>query len=370
MLKKIKIAQIVGKLYGGGVEKVVFNYCRAINKERVQMDVFYDEDSTVNPPEDLIKAGVKFYKIPPYQKLWEYIPKLYHLLKTNDYDIIHSNLNTLSVFPLFVAKLAGIKIRIAHNHSVPSKNEGLRTILKYMLRPFSKVYANQYFACSEKAGRWLFGNKTYDSGKVKFIPNAVFFKKFNQKISQSTKQKLGINDNTLVVGHVGRLTFAKNQLFLIDIFSEIHKKNKNSILLIVGDGEKLSAVKNKIKEKRLENVVKLIGQSNNPEKYYSVMDVFILPSYFEGLSMATIEAQLGKVPVLVSEAVPNEAKISNCFNQLSIAEGPEKWAETALKIAGSEVVVLDSGEKYNIYKAVDVLYNQYKNMLEQVKSVP
>ncbi|MBB1110189.1 glycosyltransferase [Limosilactobacillus sp. pH52_RY] len=363
-MKKIKIAQIVGKLYGGGVEKVIFNYCRVINNDQIQMDIFYDEDSTVSPPRDLIEKGIKFYKIPPYQKIWKYIPKLYFLLKNNNYDIVHSNLNTLSVFPLFVAKHAGIKCRIAHNHSVPSKNEGFRTILKYTLRRFSKLYANQYFACSEKAGRWLFGNRTYEAGKVRFIPNALFFNKFNQKISEDEKRKLNINNKSIVIGHVGRLTFAKNQLFLIDIFNEIHKKNKNSSLIIIGDGEESTAIKDKIKKLNLDNDVKLVGQSTNPEKYYSVMDVFILPSYFEGLSMATVEAQLGKVPVIVSNAVPKEANISNQFYQLSINESPKKWAEIALNVAGEKVVMSQYGKMYNIYRAKQILIDQYKNMID------
>lgn len=362
-MKKIKIAQIVGKLYGGGVEKVIFNYCRVINNDQIQMDIFYDEDSTVNPPRDLIEKGIKFYKLPPYQKIWKYIPKLYFLLKNNNYDIVHSNLNTLSVFPLFVAKHVGIKYRIAHNHSVPSKNEGFRTILKYTLRRFSKLYANQYFACSEKAGRWLFGNRTYEAGKVRFIPNALFFNKFNQKISEDEKRKLNINNKSIVIGHVGRLTFAKNQLFLIDIFNEIHKKNKNSSLIIIGDGEEATAIKDKIKKLNLDNDVKLVGQSTNPEKYYSVMDVFILPSYFEGLSMATVEAQLGKVPVVVSNAVPKEANISNQFYQLSINESPKKWAEIALNVAGEKVVMSQYGKMYNIYQAKQILIDQYKNMI-------
>lgn len=366
-MRKLKVAQIVGKLYGGGVEKVVFNYCRAIDKNKVQFDIFYDADSTVEPPKDLINSGINFYKIPPYQKLWKYIPRLYSLLKKNDYDIVHSNINTLSVFPLFVAEMAGVKIRIAHNHSVPSKNEGIRTIMKYSLRPFSKTFANVYFACSEKAGRWLFGNKEYARGNVTFIPNAIYFNRLRQKMSKEQKKLLGIGKNTLVLGHVGRMTFAKNQLFLIDIFKKVHQVQPDSILIIVGDGEYREKIEEAIRENHLVDCVKLIGQSSNPEMYYSAMNVFILPSYFEGLSMATIEAQVGGVPVVVSQAVPPEADISNQFYQLSLIDSSKKWANKAIDVSHNTVKLSKKGEIYDISKSASRLYEQYRQLVENTK---
>lgn len=366
-MRKLKVAQIVGKLYGGGVERVIFNYCRAIDKNKVQFDIFYDADSTVQPPKDLVNSGINFYKIPPYQKLWKYVPRLYSLLKKNDYDIVHSNINTLSVFPLFVAKMAGVKIRIAHNHSVPSKNEGIRTIMKYSLRLFSRTFANAYFACSEKAGRWLFGNEEYEKRKVTFIPNVIYFNKFRQKMSKKQKELLGISNNTLVLGHVGRMTFAKNQLFLIDIFKKVHQVQPDSVLIIVGDGEYREKIEESIRENQLADCVKLIGQSSNPEVYYSAMNVFILPSYFEGLSMATIEAQVAGVPVVVSQAVPPEADISDQFYQLSLRNTSGQWANKAIEVSHNTVKLSEKGEIYDISKSASRLYEQYKQLVQNPK---
>ena len=147
-----RIAHIAGKLANGGVENVIFNYYRAIDKEKIQFDIFYDEDSTCNPPEELIALGARFIKIPPYQKLWRYIPSLIKELKKGNYKIVHSHLNTLSVFPLFAAFCARVPIRIAHNHSVPAGNEAARNLLKNFLKLFSNVFATNYAACSERAG--------------------------------------------------------------------------------------------------------------------------------------------------------------------------------------------------------------------------
>ena len=152
----VRVAQIMGKLWAGGVEMVVFNYYRAIDKNKIQFDFYYDADSTVEPPQDLLDMGARFYKVPPYQNLPQYISKLKKCFIKNHYLIVHSHLNTLSIFPLFVAWMCNVPIRIAHNHSVPSGKEPQRDVLKYFLRIFARVFPTEYFACSEKAGRWMY----------------------------------------------------------------------------------------------------------------------------------------------------------------------------------------------------------------------
>lgn len=215
----IRVAQIMGKLWAGGVEMVVFNYYRAIDKSKIQFDFYYDADSTVEPPQDLIDMGARFYKIPPYQKLPQYIRELKKHLKENQYLIVHSHLNTLSVFPLFVAWMCRVPVRVAHNHSVPSGKELKRDALKYFLRIFGRVFPTDYFACSEKAGRWMFGNRNYDAGKVVVIKNATDFERFraDEETIEKLKKQLGLNDK-FVIGHIGRFTFAKNHEFLLDVY--------------------------------------------------------------------------------------------------------------------------------------------------------
>lgn len=234
----IRVAQIMGKLWAGGVEMVVFNYYRAIDKSKIQFDFYYDADSTVEPPQDLIDMGARFYKIPPYQKLPQYIRELKKHLKENQYLIVHSHLNTLSVFPLFVAWMCRVPVRVAHNHSVPSGKELKRDALKYFLRIFGRVFPTDYFACSEKAGRWMFGNRNYDAGKVVVIKNATDFERFraDEETIEKLKKQLGLNDK-FVIGHIGRFTFAKNHEFLLDVFKKISDIRNDAVLLLVGDGE-------------------------------------------------------------------------------------------------------------------------------------
>ena len=175
----IRVAEIVGKYIGGGVEAVVLNYYSFINKNRIQFDFICDSDSTDIPYKQIESMGGRVILIPPYQKLFKYQKELKKVLKEGNYQIVHSHLNALSIFPLRAAKRAGIPIRIAHSHSTSNKKEWKKNLIKNILRPFSKVYANKYMCCSELAGRWLFGNKEYDKGTVYLLNNAVDIDNYN-----------------------------------------------------------------------------------------------------------------------------------------------------------------------------------------------
>ena len=348
----------------GGVEAVVFNYYREINKSEVQFDFYYDADSTVEPPQELIDMGARFIKNPPYQRIWEYIPFLIKSFRQSKYRIIHSHMNTLSVFPLFAATVAKCPIRIAHNHSVPGNDNWLRNTLKYILKIFSKCFATDYFACSEKAARWLFGDAEYQNGNVTVIRNAIDFNKFD--ISREVRSKLitDLNlENKFVVGHIGRFTYAKNHKFLIEAFSKIKALREDAVLVLVGDGEMRKEIENWIHQFGVENEVILVGKTMEPEKYYSVMDVVLMPSFFEGLSMATIEAQISGVPTIVSDAIPAETNISDGWMQLSLEKTDSEWAEKAVQFASQEVVLADNSKHYNIELEVDNLLQYYKKVI-------
>lgn len=366
--KPIRIAQIMGKLCAGGVESVAFNYYRAIDKSRYQFDFYYDADSTVEPPQDLIEMGARFIKIPPYQKLNEYLKILKKYLKDNNYQIVHSHLNTLSVFPLYAARCAGVPIRIAHNHSVPGGNEVYRNLAKNTLKYFSKVNATDYFACSEKAGRWLFGDKDYNSGKVFVMKNAIDFSQYNRPVQETIEitQKLNL-ENKFVVGHVGRFTFAKNHKFVIEVFNEILKKRANAVLLLVGDGELHKEIVDQVHSLNLDSHVVMTGKVSDPQKYYAVMDVLILPSVFEGLSMTTIEAQAAGKNILISQAVPKEAVISDGCHYMDEGSSVTDWAVTAINVADKKIEYDHHKADYDISNAVKKLEQKYDQLLKRAK---
>lgn len=356
----LRVAQIIGKMWAGGVETVVFNYYREMDHNKVQFDFYYDADSTVKPPKDIVAMGARFYKLPPYQRLWEYMPKLKKYLINNNYSIIHSHLNTISVFPLFVAWILKIPVRIAHNHSVLGGNEWKRNCFKLILKQFSKFFATHYFACSEKAGRWLFGNKSFDKGQVLIVNNAINFDKFiiSEKTISSIQNKLLLK-NKIVIGHVGRFTYAKNHIKLLNIFNEIYKKNNNACLLLVGDGELHNNIIEKVKELGLTGQVICTGKVSDPEVYYPLMDLLILPSYFEGFSIVSIEAQISGIPVLVSDVVSKEVCISNACKYMDLKEDDKKWAKQAYNMIGMKVKLFPECYKYDIKKCAPKLQGWY-----------
>ena len=331
--KPIRVAQIIGKWIGGGVEAVVMNYYRHIDRSKIQFDFICDEDSNNIPYEEIESLGGKVILILPYQKVFKYHKALKRALKEGNYKIVHSHINTLSVFSLFAAKCAGVPVRIAHSHSTTNKKEKKKNLLKQILRPFSKVFATDYMCCSEPAGRWLFGNKEYDKGNVYLLNNAIDLDKFkyDEKIRNEKRNELNIDDDTLVIGHVGRFVEQKNHRFLIDIFNEVHKEKENSILMLVGQGPLMEEIKEKVKTLGLEKNVMFLGQINDVKDLYQAFDVFCLPSLYEGLPVVGVEAQATGLLCLFSDEMTKETKVLDTTEFLSLEQGQKKWANAILK---------------------------------------
>ena len=329
----IRVAQIIGKWLGGGVESVVMNYYRHIDRTKIQFDFICDEDSTNIPYGEIEKMGGKVILIPPYQKVFKYHKKLKEVLKSGGYKIVHSHINTLSVFSLFAAKCAGVPVRIAHSHSTTNKKEKKKNLLKQVLRPFSKVFATDYMCCSELAGRWLFGNQEYDNGNVYLLNNAIDLDKFkyDEEKRKEKRKELNIEDSTLVIGHVGRFVEQKNHRFLIDIFNEVHKQRENSILLLAGQGPLMEEMKEKVKILEIEDSVKFLGQRNDINELYQAFDVFCLPSLYEGLPVVGVEAQATGLLCVFSDDMTKETKVLDTTEFLSLNQSVEEWANDIVK---------------------------------------
>lgn len=324
----IRIAHIVGKWLGGGVEAVIMNYYRHIDKDKIQFDLICDEDSTDIPYEEIEKLGGKVILIPPYQKIFKYIKELTQVLREGKYKIVHSHINTLSVFPLYAAKKAGVPVRIAHSHSTTNKKEWKKNLMKLVLRPFAKVFATHYFACTEHAGRWLFGNKEFEKGNVYVLNNAIDLQKFkyDEQIRKSKRKELKIKNSTFVIGHIGRFVDQKNHKFLIQIFKEFVKLNEDSLLLLAGQGPLMEEVKKQVEELGLTKKVLFLGQRLDANELYQAMDYFALPSLYEGLGMVLIEAQCAGLPCIASTEVPEIAKVTENVDFVPLSESPDKWA--------------------------------------------
>lgn len=335
--KTIIVAQIIGKITRGGVESVINNYYFNINHSHINFDFFVEKNSPYPPLDELIKQGATIYYISSPKHPIKHIKELLHYFKKNRYDVVHVNLNTLSIFALFAAKVANIPIRINHSHSTTSRQEPIRNMMKRILSLFSHFFCTDMFACSKEAGEFQFGKKAILNNKVTIVPNGIDISKFAYSSTKRKfiRDKYKISENTIVFGTIGRCEKQKNQLFLIKLFALFHKKNPHSMLLIIGYGSLLEKLKRLVKRINISDNVLFLGAIDNPENYYSCMDVFILPSLYEGFGVSLLEAECNGLPSLVSNALPNSICL-NYTKKLSLKEKPEKWINAMFNLSKIE----------------------------------
>lgn len=364
----IRVAEIVGKWVGGGVEAFIMNYYRHVDKTKIQFDFICDSDSTDIPYNEIESLGGKVILIPPYEKVISYHKELKKVLRDGNYKIVHSHINTMSVFPLFAAKCAGVPVRIAHSHTTTSKIEKKRNILKLILRPLVPLFATDFFACTEHAGRWAFGDKRFDKGNVTVINNAIDVEAFsyNEDLRKSKRNDLNITEDTIVIGHAGRFVPQKNHEFLVDVFNEYHKTNRNSILLLVGQGPLLETISQKVLQLGLQNAVIFLGQRTDLNELYQAFDVFLFPSIYEGLGMVAIEAQCAGNLCIVSTEVPKIAKSTKNIEFIDLNDDAIIWSkhiEKAIKNHKREEhkkEISDNG--YNIVIEISKLEFEYMTL--------
>lgn len=361
MVYPVRIAQIVGKMNGGGVEAVVMNYYRHIDRRKVQFDFLVDSDSTLIPREEIESLGGRVFEIPPYQHVAEYQRELQRLFKEEGWKIVHSHINALSVFPLRAAKKAGVPVRIAHSHSTSGKGEHAKNALKAVLKTQSNRYPTHRFACSRFAGEWLFGKAAH----FEVVYNAIDLDhfRFNAEARAQARADLGLAGNQFAIGHVGRFTAQKNHTFLIDVFTEIAKRRDDAVLLLVGTGEAGASVKALVNERGLTDRIKFLGQRSDVNRLYQAFDAFVLPSLYEGLCLVGVEAQVSGLPCLLSDAITREVDVTGECTFLPI-DTPVEWADAICSLSkksyeGRKSTSLDSFANYNIDQQADWLSRRY-----------
>lgn len=341
--KKIKILQIAGgfrknvngKVVSGGVPSFLNNYYSKIDRNRFHFDFLAIRNQCFEPyREGFEKTGSKLYAFDiqsdGMKRFFLTIKKLSKFLKDSQYDAVHINMG--SFFPVLTcamaAKKAGVKNVIAHSHSsgIFSKR---KKILIDLLSPMLTLFADKYCACSLEAAQNLFSKRIIKNNKYQIIRNAIDVDKFNfdRNIRDDMRSELGY-DKELVIGHVGRFVEVKNHDFLIDFFAEFNKKNPNSKLLLLGNGELKSKIKNKVDQVGLKDQVIFKGQQNQVHRYYQAMDLFVMPSLVEGFGIVAIEAQSTGLPCYLSSQIPNEVKITNLCKTFDLKESPEYLAKT------------------------------------------
>lgn len=326
----VRVLHVVTTMNRGGLETMLMNYYRHIDRQEVQFDFLEHRDTKSDYDQEILSLGGKIYRLP---KLNPFSISYHRKLNTffhehQEYRIVHVHQDCLSSIALKAAYQKHVPVRIAHSHNA-SQDKNLKYIFKrYYMKKIPK-YATHLFACSKEAGDWMFLGKNYQ-----IVRNAIDTKKFlfDEGKRWYVRKKLGIPDFKLVVGHVGRFNFSKNHDFLIDIFYEIQRINENSVLLLVGVGDLEQSIKEKVDKKGLSQKVMFLGKRSDVNDLMQAMDIFIFPSNYEGLPVTLVEAQAAGLPIIKSDHVSNQCKITPYIYTLSLNSSPYDWANKAIQI--------------------------------------
>jgi glycosyltransferase involved in cell wall biosynthesis len=312
----------------GGIESFVLNYLRHFERGKFQFDILcYNEQPAYF--RELTEIGCRVFIIPGRKKYFSCRIKTKKMLRENDYTIIWTNICSLS--DVLILKLAigyKIKRRIVHAHNANNNLNIINNILhKYNKRRIDK-YATDFWACSHEAAKFFYPQHILESKKVKIIHNAIDVKKYKFDVASREEKREELNiANRFVVGHIGRFCYQKNHEYLVRIFHEIHKLDESSILLLIGDGELFESVKRKVRLLGLSDCVLFLGLREDIPALLHAMDVFILPSRFEGLPIVLLEAQAASLYSFVSTEITNEGSITNMVSFVDLYFSPRQWAE-------------------------------------------
>lgn len=360
MVASIRVAHVMGKMVGGGLESVVMNYYRHIDRSRVQFDFIVDGDSTLVPRGEIESLGGRVFTVPPYQHVFAYQRALTALFREQGWTIVHSHENALSVFPLCAARRAGVPVRIAHSHSTSGKGEPMRNAMKWILRRFSNVYPTHRMACSRHAGEWLFGK----GAEFDVLYNAIELDRFrfNPHVRAEVRAELGIPDGVLAVGHIGRFVAQKNHVFLLDVFEGVVRGGLDAVLVLAGDGPLRSEVECRVRELGLSDKVCFLGQRGDANRLYQAFDVFCLPSLYEGFGIVAVEAQVSGLPCVLSTEVPVEVGVGGECLFFDLKESIDCWVDAVEHVAERGDRFFSPTEKlrdYDISYAASILGDRY-----------
>lgn len=337
-VKQVKVLYFVDRMLRGGIQSLVIDWVSRFDKKKIHVDFLLLDDGNKYELEDKLKElGCKVYKLKgiwirnPFDYI-KYAKAMNNFFREHhDYKVVHMHSSSKNYMVLKYAKKYGVPIRIAHSHNAGFQtNSKMKTIVGNIFKKNLLKYTTDYFACSKLAGEWLFNEDIVKSDKFKVIHNGVDLKKysFNDKIRNDIRKKYNIDNNTIVMGHVGRFVEQKNHKFLISIFKEYNEINKNSILLLVGEGILMNEIKEDTKRLGISSKVIFTGYKSNVNDYMQAMDVFVLPSKFEGLGLVLIEAQASGLPCFTSkDVVPNDAKVSDLLTFINLNNNAKEWAE-------------------------------------------
>lgn len=345
--KPIRILNLFTIMDRGGAETMVMNYYRHIDRSKVQFDFMVHREQRGAYDDEIEALGGRIYRAPSVRPWTAHSYKqqagmFYH--NHPEYRIIHSHMSELGYYDFVEAKKAGVPVRIAHAHNRPHGID-LKTPMRWYYKTKMLPYITHMFMCGEESGEWLFGKKNKD--RFIMLNNAIDSEKykFDEEKRKYVRNSLGISEQT-VIGHVGRFDVQKNHRFIIEVFCEVLKQCRDAVLILIGNdtGDISDSIHALVEKSGISDNVRFLGVRDDVPDLMQAMDVFLFPSLFEGLSLASVEAQAAGLPILISDKVPIECKKTSLVYTMPLSSPANLWAD--------EVIRLSKMPRQNTYREI------------------
>lgn len=360
----IKVLQLVVAVNDGGIEKLLYDYYSNMNSDEIVFD-FAINDTERGILEDPLKSrGSKIYRYVKFRKNFlGAVKDINSIIDKGDYDVIHSHLGNRAFLSLIHAKRKGCKVVISHCHSAYEKENLLQLLFRKVTTEITKRNSDYLFACGKDAGKWMWGTNS----EYRVMKNAIQIEKFNfdKQARDILREDLGIIDKQVFLC-VGRLSEQKNQERLVDIFYEYQKEEDNSVLLLVGTGDKLESIREKIRQYSIEDKIKILGVRTDVNRLLSAADIYILTSKYEGLPISVIEAQCSGLSCVLSDAITREVALSENVRYCSLDDTNSTWVKAIKEVFSKPLknrcdgvnIVRSAG--YDIKIEANKMYDFYK----------
>ena len=368
--KPLKILHVVGAMNRGGTETMLMNIYRNIDHEHVQFDFISYSQQEADYDQEIKRNHGRVFQLTKTNSL----KQIYDVIKKyGPYDVVHAHTLFHCGIANLAARLAGVKVRIAHAHTTFDESNNVRRNL-YMkgMRVIIQLFSTNLLACSRGAGAYLFGRKGIAKQMYSYFPNTIDYATFLTASApevQQFKKEAGL-EQRIVIGHVGRFTEAKNHHFLLNIMQAaktVVKKDVSLTLLLVGDGDMRAEIEAEAANRGLQDVIHFAGKRDDVATMLHSMDVFVFPSTFEGLGLVLLEAQASGLPCVVSEAIQPEADLKlDLMHQLDLADGPVLWAQKMLALSSKKeadtqkITRRFEEDGYSLTKVISMLMQIYQ----------
>jgi len=334
MKNQLRVLQIVQGMNMGGIETLLMNFYRNIDRSIIQFDFLVSCKEKSYYEDEIVSLGGYIFRMSAISIVspYKYLNDLNIFFKNHqEYKIVHSHMNAVSALPLYIAKKNHVPVRICHSHT--NRTVGFKGILKRILKYPLRLFANNYFACSADAANFLYGKWFFNTPNCYILKNAIDAPLYiyNPVSRSQIREQYNINSE-MVIGHVGRFVSVKNHKFILDVFKSIHDKNPNTILMLIGDGELSLEIIEKIKFLGLTESIILTGSVQNVYDYLQAMDIYIFPSLFEGLGMSLVEAQTAGLNCFAADTVPSESAVTDLVEFISLNQNVDFWADKILDV--------------------------------------